>query len=79
MIDTLPLGSREIRAIVGDIDDGRLARIEALQPARAELEAAVARIAGADDEMRKERRALGGKVAALFELLAADLPPDDCD
>ncbi len=71
------LSADEIRSIVGDIDDARLARVEALAPTRAELEAAVAWIAGGDDEMHKERRALAGKTAEVFELLTTDLPPDE--
>lgn len=59
--------------LVGDIDDVQLTQILSLEPSMAEIEEAVLWIGGEADELAKSGRALTGKAAAIFEILAADL------
>ena len=69
-----PMVSRaDLIHLVGDMDDARLAQILALEPSVAEIEEAVLWIDGEADELAKSGRALTGKAAAIFEILAADL------
>ena len=59
--------------LVGDIDDVQLTQILSLEPSMADIEEAVLWIDGEADELAKSGRALTGKAAAIFEILAADL------
>ena len=62
----------QVVAIVGNLDDGRLADILALQPTLEEVEEAVAWSSGESDVMGEERKPLVGVAAAVYEILTAD-------
>lgn len=64
--DTITL--EELRKLVGDIDDARLAAILNLDPKFAEVEEAAIRANGSVDL----QRACEGKVAQVVEILTAD-------
>lgn len=69
-----PMVSRaDLVHLVGDIDDVQLTQILSLEPSMADIEEAVLWIDGEADELAKSGRALTGKAAAIFEILAADL------
>ena len=67
------LNKSDLIHLVGDIDDARLVQILSLDPSVTDVEEAVLWAAGEADELAKEARALTGKAAAIFEILAADL------
>jgi hypothetical protein len=71
-----PATLAEIREIVGDLE---AAKLEAILKARAspgEIEEAMAWAAGESDVMGGElERPLAGPVAAVYEILASELPP----
>ena len=70
----MPMVSRaDLVHLVGDIDDVQLTQILSLEPSMADIEEAVLWIDGEADELAKSGRALTGKAAAIFEILAADL------
>ena len=66
------LGRAEILSIAGNIDDAKVAAIEASGATAEQLEEAVAWAAGLSGVMSKERRPLAGVVARLHEILTAD-------
>ncbi|QEX20138.1 hypothetical protein FRZ61_00520 [Hypericibacter adhaerens] len=66
------LKPKDIREIVGEIDDQRVTEILALEPTAAELAEAAAWLSD-DDAQRHEAAALpAGRVAQICEILAAD-------
>lgn len=67
-----PLGRAEILSIAGNVDDAKVAAIEASGATAEQLEEAVAWAAGLSGVMSKERRPLAGIVARLHEILTAD-------
>ena len=66
------LGRAEILSIAGNIDDAKVAAIEASGATAGQLEEAVAWAAGLSGVMSKQRRPLAGPVAQLHEILTAD-------
>lgn len=63
----------DLRRIVGDIDDMRLAAILALDPNREEIEEAVEWADGYASLGGHENWPLSGKVGAIFDILTGDL------
>jgi len=74
-----PATSREIRQIVGELDDAKLEAILATGVTPAELEEALAWAEGESDVMGKMARPLEGRVAAAYEILMTEAPVDDRD
>ena len=80
-----PSGSRprpatlaEIRHMVGDVEAAKLEAILATGATPGEIEQAMAWVAGESDVMGGElERPLSGPVAAVYEILASELPPLD--
>jgi hypothetical protein len=72
-----PPSLREIRALVGDIEAAKLEAILATGATPAEIEQALSWTAGATDVMGDLQRPLRGPVAAVYEILASELPPAD--
>ena len=71
-----PATSAEIREMVGDIEAAKLEAILATGATPGEIAEAMAWVAGANDVMGAElARPLAGPVAAVYEILASELPP----
>ena len=66
------LSRREILETAGNIEDAKLAAIEASAATRTQLEEAVAWASGQSDVMGEERHPLSGRVGQLYEILTAD-------
>ncbi len=66
------LGRSEILEIAGNIEDAKVAAIEASAATREQLEAAAAWASGLSGVMSKERHSLSGVVAEIYEILTAD-------
>lgn len=62
----------EVLRLFGELDGHKVAEIVALNPSLYELEITAAYIAGVDDVMGKERLALTGKSAKLYEIATRD-------
>jgi hypothetical protein len=68
----------EIRQMVGDVEAAKLEAILATGATPGEIEEAMAWVAGESDVMGGElERPLSGPVAAVYEILASELPPLD--
>ena len=68
----------EIRQMVGDVEAAKLEAILATGATPGEIEQAMASVAGASDVMGADlQRPLSGPVAAVYEILASELPPLD--
>ena len=72
-----PASLHEIRAIVGDLEAAKLEAILTTRASAAEIEQALAWAAGETDVMGDLERPLTGPVAAVYEILASELPPTD--
>jgi hypothetical protein len=72
-----PASLHAIRAIVGDIEAAKLEAILATGASAAEIEQALAWAADETDVMGDLERPLSGPVAAVYEILASELPPID--
>lgn len=66
------LSRREILEMAGDIEDAKVAAIEASAATREQLEEAVAWASGESDVMGNERLPLSGVAEHLYEILTAD-------
>ena len=66
------IGSKELRALVGDIDDDRVIEILKLEPSVAELEQAAIWATGNGDVLAKSGHPMTDKIAAIVEILTAD-------
>jgi hypothetical protein len=69
---TRKLTQQDVRDIVGDLDDAKIAAILATGASPEELEEAAAWAAGESDVMGDLERPLDGVVAGLYEILTAD-------
>ena len=67
-----PLTADDVREIVGDLDDDRVALILATGATYEELEEASAWAAGESDVMGEMERPLAGAVARVYDILVAD-------
>ena len=76
-----PATLAEIREMVGDVEAAKLEAILATRATPGQIEEAMAWAAGESDVMGGElARPLSGPVAAVYEILASELPPlDDRD
>jgi hypothetical protein len=71
-----PATLAEIRGIVGDVEAAKLEAILATGATPGQIEEAMAWAAGASDVMGGDlARPLAGPVAAVYEILASELPP----
>jgi hypothetical protein len=70
---------RQIREIVGDMDDVKLEAILATGVTPSELQQSLAWAEGESDVMGKMARPLEGRVAAAYEILITEAPVDDRD
>ena len=66
------LSRREILEMAGDIEDAKVAAIEASAATREQLEEAVTWASGLSGVMSKERNSLSGVVAEIYEILTTD-------
>jgi len=66
------LSHEEIRRLCGDVPDEKMVRILASGASVEDLEIALAWAAGESDVMGKERHALSGVAAELYDILAGD-------
>lgn len=71
------LSAKDIRDVVGDIDDLKAAAIADMDPSIEELEEAVAWAQAESDVMGELERSSNAVVAALYELLVSELPPEE--
>lgn len=77
---TRKLTPRDVRDIVGDLDDARIAALLAADATPKELEEAAAWAAGESDLMGDLERPLDGVVARLYDILTAgEEYPEDRD
>jgi hypothetical protein len=66
----------EIREMVGDVEAAKLEAILATRATPGQIEEAMAWASGESDVMGGElERPLSGPVAAVYEILASELPP----
>ena len=72
-----PASLAEIRALVGDIEAAKLEAILATGATAAEVEQALAWAADETDVMGDLQRPLSGPVAAVYDVLASELPSAD--
>ena len=71
-----PATLAEIREMVGDLEAAKLEAILATRATPGQIEEAMAWAAGESDVMGGElERPLAGPVAAVYEILASELPP----
>ena len=66
------LSRREILETAGNVEDAKVAAIEASAATREQLEEAAAWASGLSGVMSKERHSLSGVVAEIYEILTAD-------
>ena len=66
------LEHEEIRRLLGDVEDERIAEILDLQPTVADIEAALIRLNGDNDVLGKSGHPLDALVASIIEILTAD-------
>lgn len=69
-----PAASADIRKILGDLDDGRIAEILALKPSVADLDDVAVCMAGDHDVLAKSGHHVPVTAARIIELLADDEP-----
>jgi hypothetical protein len=62
----------EVQRLFGTLDDHKAGEIGELNPSLDELEITAAYLAGMDDVMGKERQALTGKAAKIYEIVTRD-------
>jgi hypothetical protein len=74
-----PAKLHEIVAMLGDIEAAKAEAILAAGASVAQIEEAQAWAAGESDVMGDLERPLNGTVAAVFEILSAEEPPEDRD
>lgn len=67
-----PLSGREIRHMVGHLDDDKVTAILAVAPSREELEAALGWASGETELMSETGQHASGKVAQVLEILSCD-------
>lgn len=67
----------ELRHILGDIEEAKVAEILALEPTVAELQTAVLWADGKEDIVATQGGSLSGKTAQIYEILAADEEDDE--
>jgi hypothetical protein len=72
-----PVTAADVVRLCGQIDDAKLAAIVAAQPTAAELEEAVAWLAGEGEPLAKAARPLVGKTAVVYAILESDLGEPD--
>ena len=73
-----PATLAEIREMVGDVEAAKLEAILATRATPPQIEEAMAWASGESDVMGGElERPLSGPVAAVYEILASELPPVD--
>jgi hypothetical protein len=72
-----PAKLHEIVALLGDVEATKAEAILATGATLAEIEEAQAWVAGETDVMGDLERPLGGTVAAVYEILSTEEPPDD--
>ena len=71
-----PATLAEIREMVGDVEAAKLEAILAMRATPGQIEEAMAWAAGESDVMGGQLgRPLAGPVAAVYEILASELPP----
>ena len=71
-----PATLAEIREMVGDVEAAKLEAILATRATPGQIEEAMAWAAGESDVMGGElERPLSGPVAAVYQILASELPP----
>jgi len=70
--DSAPATLNDAKRLLGDTDERKIAEILAVQPTIWELEQAAIWHRGDGDVLGKAGRALSGKAARIFEILAAD-------
>lgn len=66
------LRQQDVRKIVGDLDDAKIAAILAIKPSVDELEEAVAWASGESDVMGELERPLDGAVAHIYDIMIRD-------
>jgi len=71
------LSPEEVRRLCGDEPDWKLEAILETGADIAELEAALAWVAGEDEVLGKDRQPLAGRAAEIYEILLSDVGPDD--
>lgn len=71
------LSVKDIREVVGNIDDLKAAAIAEMAPSIEELEEAVAWAQGESDVMAELEQPSDAVVAALHDLLVSELPPEE--
>ena len=67
----------QVRHVLGEIDDAKLAAILALDPSFEEVEEAVMWAYGRPQVEGNSRWPLAGKVGEIFEILISDLAEED--
>ena len=73
-----PATLAEIRRMVGDVEAAKLEAILATGATPGEIAQAMTWVAGASDVMGADlQRPLSGPVAAVYQILASELPPLD--
>ena len=63
----------EMKAMIGDVDDSKLAAILELDPSLEEVEEAVLKVQGLDGPRGHDEWPLKGKAGLIFDLLSAEL------
>jgi len=74
-----PAKLHEIVALLGDIEAAKAEAILATGATMAQIEEAQAWVAGESDVMGDLEKPLNGTVAAVFEILSSEEPPEDRD
>ena len=69
---TSSVSLEELRAIAGNIDDGKAVEILKLEPTSTDLEEAVIWASGDGDVLAKRGHPITEKVAAIVEILTSD-------
>jgi hypothetical protein len=70
------ISKSDVRRLLGDLDDEKVAEILKLAPVFADLEAAAMALDGSADVPAQRGHALSGKAAAIMEIAQQD-PEDD--
>lgn len=74
-----PATLQEIIALLGDVEAAKAEAILATGATSTEIEEAQAWADGESDVLGNQRRQLSGPVAAVYEILSTEEPPDDRD
>lgn len=72
-----PATLHDIREMVGDVEPAKLEAILATSATPAQIEEALAWAADETDVMGDLERPLSGAVAAVYDVLSSELPPDE--